>query len=220
MATFAATPDGQSVTGTAWPNVKSERITAPRSSDLIQTEAQLNAFLGRLSAYLAVVAGDGPITTATPTIGTTVTMATPAQVINITGTPITVTAETAKAFGSLGTIPTTKWGLIAIDRVANATTSFVSAAANYTTGYATEALAIAAMPAVTAVKARTGYITIYASHANGWVAGTDALAGGTGGNPAGETNYYGIYGTCDTAFWSNFAIGNLRGTIVTTANSY
>lgn len=219
MATFAVTAAGQSITGTVWPNIKAERITAPRSSDLIQTEAQLNALINRLGAYLAALATDSPITTGTPSIGTTVTLASAAQIITIAGVPVSIAAETAKAFGALGTIPANLWGLIAIDRVAAATTTFVSAAANYTTGYATEALAIAAMPAKTAAKARTGYITVQASSST-WVAGTDALAGGTGGNPATTTNYYGIYGTSDTLFWSNFQIGNLLGTAVTAANSY
>jgi hypothetical protein len=216
MATFAQTRSGQSITGTTWPNIKSERLTAPPGSDLRQLEIQYNALTDRIAAFLAVMAGDGPLTTSTPTAGTTVTMATPASVINITGTPITVAAETAKAFGSLGTIPASTWGLIAIERIANATTTFVSAAANYTTGYATEALALAAAPAKSANKAVTGYITILAS-ASTWIAGTDALAGNTGGNPATTTNYYGVYGAYDTLFWSNFQIGNLAGTEVTSS---
>lgn len=218
MATIAMTRSGISTTGTTFPNIKSERLTAPPGSDLRQLEIQHNNLLNRLFAMLSIVAGDGPVTTAVPTIGTTVTMAIPTQVINITGTPITVAAETAKAFGSLGTIPTTTWGLIVVERVANGTTTFVSAAANYTTGYATEALALAAAPAKSSSKAVVGYITIYASHASGWVAGTDALAGGSGGNPAGTTNYYGVVGFADTAFWTNYQIGNLSGTALTSSN--
>jgi hypothetical protein len=217
MATIAMTRSGVNTTGTTFPNIKSEKITAPVGSDIRQTEIQLNALNDRIFAMLSIMAGDGPVTTSTPTIGTTVTMATPASVINITGTPITVTAETAKAFGSLGTIPTGTWGLIAIERVANGTTTFVSAAANYTTGYATEALALAAAPAKSASKAVTGYITILAT-TPGWVAGTDALAGGTGGTPATTTNYYGVLGYADTLFWSNYQIGTLSGTELTSVN--
>lgn len=212
MATIAMTRSGVTTTGTTFPNIKSERLTTPPGSDLRQGQIQFNALIDRLFAMLSIVAGDGPVTTSTPSIGTTVTIATSASVINITGTPVTVAAETAKAFGSLGTIPTTTWGLIVIERVANATTTFVSAAANYTTGYATEALALAAVPAKSASKAVTGYITIYAGHASGWVAGTDALAGGTGGNPATTTNYYAVLGYADASFWSNYQIGNLAGT--------
>ena len=211
MATFAMTRSGVNTTGTTWPNIKSERLTTPPGSDLRQGQIQGNALIDRLSAAFSILAGDGPLTTAVPTIGTTVTMAIPAQVINITGTPITVAAETAKAFGSLGTIPTDTWGLIVVERIANATTSFVSAAANYTTGYATEALALAAAPAKSASKAVVGYITILAT-TPGWVAGTDALAGGTGGTPATTTNYYGVLGVYDTGFWTNSQIGTLAGT--------
>lgn len=219
MSTFAVTASGQATNGTTWPNIKKERITAPRSSDLIQAEAQYNAFVQRFAAYLAALATDSPITTMSLGIGTTVTLATGATIITIAGVPVLVAAQTAQALGALGTIPASLWGLIAVDAVAAGTITFVSAAANYTTGYATEALAIAAMPAKTASKARTGYFTVLASSST-WVAGTDALAGGTGGNPATTTNYYPIYGTNDTSFWSNFVIGNLAGTVVTTANSY
>ncbi len=90
---------------------------------------------------------------------------------------------------ALGTIPTGTWGLIAIDVVAAGTITFRSAAANYTTGYATEAAAIAARPAKITLKAEIGYITILAA-SPGWAAATDALAGGSSGVPATTTNYY------------------------------
>ena len=219
MAASTYARDGQSSTGSAWPNVKKEKITAPRSSDLIQLEAQFNALLARQSAAFAILGGDGPITTSTPSTGTTNTVACSASTICIAGVPVVVAAETAKAFGSLGTIPASTWGLIVLERVAAGTTTFVSAAANYTTGYATEALAIAAMPAKSANKAVVGYLTIKAS-ASTWIAGTDGLALGSGGNVATTTNFYSVYGVTDLSFWSNYAIGNKAGTIVTTANSY
>lgn len=176
-----------------------------------QVVLEWNQFLDAFATYGTNWISDYSLTTAVPTIGTTVTMATPAQSINIAGVQTNIAAETAKAFGALGTIPASKWGLIAIDRVAAATTTFVSASANYTTGYATEALAIAANPAKTANKARTGYITILAS-ASGWVTGTDALAGGTGGNPATTTNYYGITGLTDPTYFTCSRIANTAGT--------
>lgn len=92
-------------------------------------------------------------------------------------------------FGALGTVPASKWALVLIQIDAAGTVSFVSAAANYTTGYATEAAAIAAVPAATAANAVMGYITVLAS-ASTFVFATDALAGGTGGTPATTTNYY------------------------------
>lgn len=108
-------------------------------------------------------------------------------VVNTLNNKAAVAAGTA--FGALGTIPASKWGLILAQIAADGTVTFVSAAANYTTGYDDEASAIAAVPAATAAHAVMGYVTILAS-ASTWIAGTDALATGTGGNPADTTNYY------------------------------
>ena len=123
------------------------------------------------------------------------------------------------AFGSLGTIPASTWGLIAIDVVAAGTVSFASAAANYTTGYATEAAAIAALPVRIAAKARLGYITILAT-ASTWIAGTDALAGGSSGNPATTTNYYpsgGLFSpTGQTIVNGIIAPGGVNGILIPT----
>ncbi len=189
--------------GSAWPNTKKVIQTTAVGGDVQQTQLTVNYLLAGLQRVLAALGGTAvPMTTATPSIGTTVTLAVSASVIFVSGVYAAVTAETAKAFGALGTIPTGTWGLISIERIANSTTSFVSAAHNYDTGYATEALAIAAMPAITANKAQVGYITILAA-SPGWVAGTDALAGGTGGTPATTTNYYSTPGAADTASWTN-----------------
>jgi len=219
MATFVQTRAGTSTTA-PWPQSKKERISTAAGSDQRQEQVQSNTLMSNLAAALSILGGDGPITTSTPSIGTTVTIACSASTITITGVPVVVAAETAKAFGSLGTIPQNTWGLIALERVANGTTTFVSAAANYTTGYATEALAIAAMPAKSANKAVVGYITVRAADvAAGWIAGTDALAGGSGGtNPAQTTNYYPVYGIADTLFWTASQIANRQGTVLTSAN--
>ena len=221
MAAFTYARIYNSGTGTWSPGIVKRRAVTTLNSDERQAVVSGNQLLYALNNLLAYFGGaDVPMNTAIPTIGTTVTIATPTQFIGINGVNGSIAAETAKAFGSLGTIPTTKWGLIALERIANGTTTFVSAAANYTTGYATEALAIAAIPAQSADKVMTGFVTIYASHASGWVAGTDALAGGTGGNPAGTTNYYGIEGCADAAStpWAAcYQIGNEDGVVFTTA---
>lgn len=173
-----------------------------------------NYFLAAFASFLNNLQSDYPLNSAVPSRGTTVTVSSPAQTILIAGVPTALTAISNQAFGALGTIPASKWGLIAFDRVAAGTLTYVSAAANYTTGYATEALAIAANPAKTANKARTGYITILAS-SSGWVAGTDALAGGTGGNPATTTNYYANLGLTDAGFWPNVnTVANTEGVVL------
>lgn len=210
-------PQSPFVGQAAWPNTSAQFLQAKPGSHVYQLTMTLNYLLGAIQRLLAAAGGaDVPMTTATLSIGTTVTLAVSANWISINGVNGILTAETAKAFGALGTIPTGKWGLIVVERIANSTTSFVSAAANYTTGYATEALAIAAMPAQSADKAVVGYLTILAA-SPGWVAGTDALAGGTGGTPATTTNYYSIPGAADQVTWANVKqITNAMGGAVVT----
>lgn len=184
-------------------------------SDLEQLKIQHNNLLNTMAALALAFTSDGVLKASVPSIGTTVTLAMSQGIITIAGVPVSVPAQTGQALGSLGTIPASTWGIIAIDRVAAGTTTFASGAANYTTGYATEALAIAAQPAKTANKARVGYITVLAS-ASTWIAGTDALAGGTGGNPATTTNYYAIASPWELTADSANAI--LLGSIAYTAN--
>lgn len=200
-----------------WPQSKKERLTAPVGSDLRQLEIQFNLLLTNLSTFLSNLVGDAVLTPATLSIGTTVTIASTASTIQINGVPVLVAALTAQAFGALGTIPASKWGIIVMERVAAGTATFLSGTANYTTGYATEALAIAALPAQTSDKVQVGYVTVLAS-ASTWVAGTDALATGTGGNPATTTNYYSIPSISDTTLWTASQIATLSGTVLTSAN--
>lgn len=206
-------------TNGTWPaaQVADTRPTTTLNSDERQNVVSFNALCAALTGPLAAMGGaDVPVTTGALGIGTTVTLATGAQVIAINGVNTAIAAQTAQAFGALGTIPADKWGLIAVERVAAGTTTFVSAANNYTTGYDSEALAIAALPAQTADRVRVGYVTILAS-ASGWVAGTDALAGGTGGNPAEETNYTNTAGVADVTnpLWQAvFQIANQAGTVI------
>lgn len=205
------------ITSGTWPNGFKERLTAPVGSDLRQLEIQHNNLLTNLSTYFAALANDCVITASTLSRGTTVTLAATANTISINGVPTAIAALTGQAFGALGTIPASKWGIIALERVLAGTASFTSGAANYTTGYATEALAIAALPAQSADKVQVGYVTILAS-ASTWVTGTDALAGGTGGNPATTTNYYSTPSVYDTTQWTAGYIQTLGGSTLTSAN--
>lgn len=209
-----------SLVGLTWgPGATKKYPTTTVGSDGRQNVVSSNFMLYAMNNLLAAIAGqEVPITTGALGIGTTVTLATGAQVIYVDGVYASVAAQTGQAFGSLGTIPASTWGLILVQRVAAGTTTFVSAAANYTTGYASEAAAIAAIPAPTAARVPIGFVTVLAS-ASGWVAGTDALAGGTGGNPATTTNYYNFIGAADitTGPWANaLQIANPAGTVITT----
>lgn len=161
---------------------------------------QFNNLIKQQAALALAFTSDGVLKGIALSRGTTVTLATSQGVITIAGVPVSVPAQTAQALGALGTIAASKWGVIAVDAVAAGTLTF-PVSANYATGFATEALAIAdalANNPKTADKARVGYIAILAS-ASTFITGTDALAGGTGGNPATTTNYYSIAGPFDIA---------------------
>lgn len=171
-------------TGTS---VKLEERTIHPGSDLSQLMIQFNNLVAdvaainqsRVSDDFAGFYGVGPNSGTAPlAIGSTASrVGTAAMAFTIAGVPAVKAVDDAgTAFGSLGTIPTGTWGLIAIDVVAAGTITYVSAAASYTTGYATEALAIAANPPRTTVKARAGYLTILAA-TPGFVVGTDNLNG-------------------------------------------
>ena len=206
-----------------------ERITSPVASDLRQLSIQVNNLIADFAAATLVAVNDGVISGCTLSTGTTNTLATAAGVITIAGTPAAYSALTAQAFGALGTIPALKWGIIGVDAVAAGTTTFVSGAANYTTGYATEALAIAAFPAKTSAKARLGFVTIQAS-ASTWVAGTDGLKLGSGGNVAAATSFYTFRNPLDLTVasanelalgirgFTSSQIATLGNTVLTSAN--
>lgn len=188
------------------------KITTAPGSDLRQLEIQVNNLTAAMAQMMNAFVSDafygyygvGANSTAAPMArGSTDTqVGTAAITFAIAGVPVIKAASAGgTTFGALGTIPTATWGVIAIDVIAAGTVTFRSGAANYTTGYATEALAIAALPARLTVKATIGYITILAA-SPGWVAATDALAGGSSGTPATTTNYYpavGIMGATGTA---------------------
>lgn len=183
---------------------KTERITSAPGSDLRQLTIQYNNLAADMAALQQAFVTDNVLgwfgvganggTTPLARGSTDTNLANAAVTFTIGGVPASKAAVTAgTALGALGTIPASTWGIIAVDVVAAGTISYVSGAANYTTGYATEAAAIAALPARVTVKARLGYITVLAS-ASTWIAGTDALAGGSAGNPATTTNYYPVAG--------------------------
>ena len=91
-----------------------------------------------------------------------------------------------------GTVPRGQWAAWRVKYTTSGGLVLVSAAANYTAGYATEALAIASVPTVTVpTEFNVGYVTLQTkSGGTTWIAQTDALQGGTAGNPASHTNYY------------------------------
>ena len=152
--------------------------------------------------------------------GTTVTLAATACTYSCNGiTNIPKAALTAQALGALGTIPANKWGIIAMFYNSLGTVSFLSGPDNYGNGYPDEATALAALNTMvpTAGLAMPGYITVKAS-ASTWIAGTDALAGGSGGNPATATNYYNTPGITLSAGQSASLLAQRNGVPVTSIN--
>ena len=103
--------------------------------------------------------------------------------------PISKAAVAAGTAIGAQTVTADKWALYLLS-VNSAGAITVTPAAGNVAGYATEALAIAALPARPALTAAMGYITVLTAAGLAWIAGTDALAGGAGGNPATTTNYY------------------------------
>jgi hypothetical protein len=102
------------------------------------------------------------------------------------GTLKTLAANTNFDTGTAKTITGSKFGA-ALLSVAAAGTGVLTWASG--AGYDSEALAIAALPAAAATETPVGYVTVQA-HASGYIAGTSALTGGTGGNVATATTYY------------------------------
>jgi hypothetical protein len=102
-------------------------------------------------------------------------------------------SKAAVAAGSAlaaGTIPQDTWGVYRFSINSAGTVAVTAGAANFTTGYATEALAVAALPAVPAASWNMGSATIQTKVGATFIGGTDGLTGGSSGNVANATNYY------------------------------
>ncbi len=91
--------------------------------------------------------------------------------------------------GTTATFPQGTWGIfkVSVDTSGSLTATW---ATNSSAGYTTEALAIAAMPNTPSGELCIGYVTVQAHASGQFLAGTDALQGGSGGDPSQDTNYY------------------------------
>lgn len=188
-----------------------------------------NALFKQQAALALAFTSDGVLKGTTLSKGTTNTISLTQCVITIAGVPVSVAAAANTSLSAATALPAGLWTCVGIDAVAAGTITFVYST-NIGTGSATEALAITdALTNVgkTANKARVGYFTVQAAAAATWTAGTDGLAGGSGGTPAQTTNYYPIASpwqlTADTAnaitlgsiALSAKQIGNMTGTALT-----
>lgn len=91
--------------------------------------------------------------------------------------------------GTTATFPSGKWGvfLVSTDSAGTFTATWDTNGSN---GYDDEEQAKNALPDAPDSEAPIGYVTVQAHASNSFTAGTDALQGGTGGNPSQDTNYY------------------------------
>jgi len=107
----------------------------------------------------------------------------------LAGVLYTLSANTTCNTGTSANFAADKWGifLVSVDSSGTLTATWED---NSNAGYDSEAEAIAALPSTPTDELAIGYITVQADAANTFTAGTDALTGGTGGNPAQTTNYY------------------------------
>jgi hypothetical protein len=127
----------------------------------------------------------------------------------------TLSDNTSFNTGTAATITANLWGIAILTH--DGTTATVTwATASSAMGYATEALAIAALGQIsTLIPAASfsslGYVTVQAG-ASLWTAGTDALEGGAGGTASVDTNYYNDP-TLNGTFGGSL-IGNLSGTAI------
>jgi hypothetical protein len=89
-----------------------------------------------------------------------------------------------------GTILATKWGAFLVTVDATLTVTFTPAPDSFGPGYAREIDALNVLPTVPTGSVLLTKITMQAQPGNPWISGTDALHGGSGGNPAQATNFY------------------------------
>ncbi len=101
-----------------------------------------------------------------------------------------VTSPTAGVALPAGTIPADQWGSFRVSADSAGTFTITASANNFTTGYASEAAAIAGVAATPTGGWNIGYFTVQTAAGQPFIDGTDSLTGGVSGNPALATNYY------------------------------
>jgi hypothetical protein len=104
------------------------------------------------------------------------------------GTIKSLATDQAWDTGTTKALTADTWGACLLTLTAAGATELTWAASDY----ASEALAIAALPDCPTGSTPCGYATVLTASGQTWTAGTDALQTGTGGNPSDDTNYYEI----------------------------
>jgi len=165
-----------------------ESMPAAKNALLGTTLQGLITAVNSLRSFL--VGGSGVFESTGLAIGSTDDqIASAAFNFGINGLVYTKAAVVAGTAPTAQTVTADKWALYRLSIQANGTITVAPAAGNVT-GYATEKLAIAALPVTPANEADMGYVTVKTAAGLAWIGATDALKGGAAGNPASETNYY------------------------------
>lgn len=103
----------------------------------------------------------------------------------------TVAADTSWDTGTAKDITINYWAAALLSIAADGSTTYLQ----WGTEATTEAAAIAQLDGITPTGAVVcGYATVKTKTDVNWVAGTDALQGGTGGDVSSDTNYYNVFG--------------------------
>lgn len=230
--------------------MKNENITSPPGSDLRQGLIQHNAVVNDLAALAfggsldTVWAWQTPVASSLQALGrgsTDTAVASGAFKFSVNGVPEAKAAVTTGTALTAQTVPANTWAVYAFDIASGGAITMLPGALNATTGYSSEALAIAGCPSRVTAKARMGYITVKTAVGLAFVGATDGLAGGSSGNVASTTNYYpadgvmaptGVPVTCSNANgqWNGtrngvvipsvFSIGSTDVRVATTAFTF
>jgi hypothetical protein len=173
---------------------ENRKLSLPTGSTLDATD--MNTWLNAVRAFIA----DGMLTIATITVSgvsalkfkTTTTTA-----FRLSGIVYTKVAEDEIVFTTAGTINvagaagTAHWGAWLVQTTAAGVVTTKAVGGGTTDqDYATEALAIAALPAATAANCPLGYITVQGLASTSWVAATSNLTVGAGAGNCTARNFY------------------------------
>lgn len=160
----------------------------------IKKQFTINAKKGKDALVAALACSDGSFVVGNPGLAIDTNFdvqAANAFDIVSGGLYFTVAAGADFDTGTAEVLAADKWG-VALLSVSTGGTGYLQ-----WTGvdWATEAAAIAGLDAITPTGAVVvGYVTVKTAAGQTWTAGTDALQGGTGGNPSSDTNYYQVFG--------------------------
>lgn len=161
--------------------------TLPLSGRVITAH---NRLARDIDAAMALINGTNLISAPTFSAGSDDTaVASTAFTFRVNGVAYAVDAIADGTAFSAQTVTANKWAAYRISVSAAKVITLTPASANVA-GYADEASAIAAVPAVPTGEVNLGYLTVKTGTGKAWVAATDALKGGSSGNPASETNFY------------------------------